>query len=87
MTFLPLINQCSRKTKENIKISSEELKELSQEIARYIAQVGRKYEKTETNMSRETLLIKIYIEALKLLITKTKWKKLFQDTLLTIQRK
>lgn len=61
----------------SIRISSKEFKELTQEVARSVARVGRKYEKTDMGMDRETLLIKIYSEALKSVITKNKWKKLF----------
>ena len=61
---------------EPIKVTSDELKELAQEIARQMAKVGKRYE-TGAAMNRETLLITIYSEALKEIMTESKWKNFF----------
>lgn len=63
----------------NIEISSEQLEELALEFARHLAHVGRKYEEEMSDMSRETLSIKIYSEALNRVMTQDKWKKFFGD--------
>jgi len=62
---------------QNIQVSSEEIKELAQAIARRIALVGEKYENMEVDMDRETLLIRIYSETLKAEMTEGKWKDFF----------
>jgi len=62
---------------QNIEVSSEEIKELAQSIARRIAKVGEKYEKTEVDVDREILLIKIYSETLRTEMTERKWKDFF----------
>jgi len=61
----------------SIEISPEQLEELAEEFATSVARIGKKYEKTESDISRETLSIKIYSEALKVIVTKSRWKKLF----------
>ena len=64
---------------EPIKVTSEELKELAQEIARQMSKVGKRYETTEATINRETLLITIYSEALKEVMTEDKWKDFFAN--------
>lgn len=64
---------------EPIKITSDELKELAQEIARQMSKVGKRYETTEATINRETLLITIYSEALKEIMTEDKWKDFFAN--------
>lgn len=64
---------------EPIKVTSDELKELAQEIARQMAKVGKRYETTEATINRETLLITIYSEALKEIMTEDKWKDFFAN--------
>ena len=64
---------------EPIKITSDELKELAQEIARQMSKVGKRYETTEATINRETLLITIYSEALKEIMTEDKWKDVFAN--------
>lgn len=61
----------------NIEVSSEEVRELAQSIASRIAKVGQKYERLETNIDRETLLIRIYSEILKTEMAEDKWKSFF----------
>ena len=61
-----------------IEVTSNQLKELAQDIARQMAVVGERYEKTGTEMNRETLLITIYSEALKEVMTTSKWKDFFE---------
>jgi hypothetical protein len=42
-----------------------------------MAKVGKRYERTEATLNRETLLIAIYSEALKEVITQSRWKDFF----------
>ena len=60
-----------------IEVTSDQLKELAQDIARQMTVVGERYEKMGTEMNRETLLITIYSEALKEVMTTSKWKDFF----------
>ncbi len=62
---------------EPINVTSDELKELAHEVARQMAKVGKRYERTGTTLNRETLLIAIYSEALKEVITQSRWKDFF----------
>ena len=62
---------------EPINVTSDELKELAHEVARQMAKVGKRYERTEATLNRETLLIAIYSEALKEVITQSRWKDFF----------
>ena len=62
---------------EPINVTSDELKELAHEVARQMAKVGKRYERTEVTLNRETLLIAIYSEALKEVITQSRWKDFF----------
>jgi len=61
----------------NIEVSSEEIKELAQAIARRIAIVGEKYEQTKADIDREILLIRIYGETLKTEMAEPKWHDFF----------
>lgn len=62
---------------EPIDVTSDELKELAHEVARQMAKVGKRYERTGATLNRETLLIAIYSEALKEVITQSRWKDFF----------
>ena len=62
-----------------IKVTSDEIEELAQEIARQMAKVGKRYEKTGATMNRETLLITIYSETLNEVMTEEKWKGFFTN--------
>jgi len=62
-----------------INVTSDELKELAQEIARQMVKVGKRYEKTGATMNRETLLITIYSETLNEVMTEEKWKGFFTN--------
>lgn len=62
---------------QNIEVSSNEVRELAQAIASRIAIAGEQYEKMETDIDRETLLIKIYSETLKTEMSESRWKDLF----------
>jgi predicted transcriptional regulator len=62
---------------QNIEVSSDEVRELAQAIASRIAMVGEQYEKMEIDIDRETLLIKIYSETLKIEMTESGWKDFF----------
>ena len=64
---------------ESIKVTSVELKELAQEIAKQTSKVGKRYETTEATINRETLLITSYSEALKEIMTEDKWKDFFAN--------
>ena len=75
--MLSVFQLIGKKRGEPIKVSSDELKELAQEIARQMAKVGKRYEKTGAAMNRETLLITIYSQALKEVMTENRWKDFF----------
>jgi predicted transcriptional regulator len=62
---------------QSIEVTSKEIKELAQEIAERIPTVAEKYENVETDMDRETLLIKIYSETLKIQMNEEEWKNFF----------
>jgi DNA-binding transcriptional ArsR family regulator len=72
--MLSVFQLIGKKRGEPVKVTSDELKELAEEIARQMAKVGKKYEKTGVTMDRETLLITIYSEALKEVMTGSRWK-------------
>ena len=75
--MLSVFQLIGKKRGEPIKVTSDELKELAHEIARQMAKVGKRYEETGAAMNRETLLITIYSEALKEVMTESKWKDFF----------
>jgi len=75
--MLSVFQLIGKKRGEPIKVTSDELKELAQEIARQMAKVGKRYEKTGAAMNRETLLITIYSQALKEVMTENRWKDFF----------
>ena len=75
--MLSVFQLIGNKRGDSIKVTSDELKELAQEIAGKIAKVGKRYEKTEVVMNRESLHITIYSEALKEIMTESKWKDFF----------
>jgi DNA-binding transcriptional ArsR family regulator len=60
-----------------IEVSSEEVKELAQAIASRITLVGEKYERKKVEVDRETLLIRIYSETLRIEMSQTRWKDFF----------
>jgi hypothetical protein len=62
-----------------VTITAQELNDIAYEIAKQLSVVGKKYEKTDSTLNRETLLIAIYSEALNTVITKTKWKGFFDN--------
>jgi len=62
---------------QNIEVSSDEINELARTIARRIAMVGKKYEETETDVDRETLIIRIYSETLRTEMVEGNWKDFF----------
>jgi len=75
--MLSVFQLIGKKRGEPIKVTSDELKELAQEIARQMAKVGKRYEKMGAAMNRETLLITIYSQALKEVMTENRWKDFF----------
>ncbi len=75
--MLSVFQLIKKKRGETIKVTSDELKELAQEIARQMAKAGKRYEKTGPTINRETLLITIYSEALKEVMVESKWKDFF----------
>jgi DNA-binding transcriptional ArsR family regulator len=72
--MLSVFQLIGKKRGEPVKVTSDELKELAEEIATQMAKVGKRYEKTGATMNRETLLITIYSEALKEVMTGSRWK-------------
>ncbi|MDH5437344.1 MAG: helix-turn-helix domain-containing protein [Candidatus Bathyarchaeota archaeon] len=75
--ILSVFQLVGKRRGEPIKVTSHELKELAQEIARQTVKVGKRYEKTEASLNRETLLIMIYSEALEEVMNKSEWKDFF----------
>jgi DNA-binding transcriptional ArsR family regulator len=74
---LSVLHLIEEKRGRGIKIDPEQFKELALETAKHVTRVGERYEKMELDMNRETLFIKIYSEALKMILTESKWRKLF----------
>jgi hypothetical protein len=66
---------------KTVKITSDELMELAQEIARRMPAIGEKHEKMNRHMDREMLIIRIYTETLKNIIAEEKWKSFFEKFL------
>ena len=66
---------------QTVKITSDFdlLSELGEESLKYMTQVGQKYENMMTDLDEETLLTKIYSEALRLIITSGVWGKVFAN--------
>jgi len=62
---------------QNIEVSSNEVRELAETTAKHIVIIGERYEKTETDIDRETLLIRIYSETLRTEMTEDRWKGFF----------
>jgi len=75
--MLSVFQLIGKKRGEPIDVTSDELKELAHEVARQMAKVGKRYERTGATLNRETLLIEIYSEALKEVITQSRWKDFF----------
>jgi DNA-binding transcriptional ArsR family regulator len=66
---------------QTVKIPSDFdlLAELGDESLKYMTQIGQKYETLETDLDAETLLTKIYSEALRAIITTGVWSKVFAN--------
>jgi len=72
--------QTIRKTwEQTVKIPSDFdlLSELGNESLKYMTQIGQKYENMMTDLDAETLLTKIYSEALRAIISSGVWAKVF----------
>jgi len=74
--ILSVIQLMEEKRGRAIEITLNQLEDLSLEIARQISIVAKQYEKKEVDMSRETLLVKIYSETLKKIVAEHKWPPL-----------
>lgn len=79
--MLSVFQLLRKKRREPVKITSPQLEELAEDIARHMAQVGIRYDKTGVSMDRENLLITIYSETLKEVVTDKKWKDFFANVL------
>lgn len=75
--MLSVFQLLGEKQGQNVEVNSDEIKEMAREIEKSIAVVARKYEQVETDIDREMLIIRIYSETLKSLMTKEKWKDFF----------
>lgn len=75
--MLSMLQILAEKRNKIIEISREELREMAQEIADRLPEVAKRYENAQTNTTRETLIIRIYSEALKSVMKKGKWRKIF----------
>ena len=72
--------QAIRKTwEQTVKIPSDFdlLSELGNESLKYMTQIGQKYENMMTDLDAETMMTKIYSEALKAIISSSVWAKVF----------
>ncbi len=69
----------SRGHKVNISSDFDLLYELAKETAKQMTLLGEKYKETETDMDGETLLIKMYSEALSTIMTKDIWRRIFEN--------
>lgn len=78
--MLSVLQLIGKRRGEPFQVSSDELKELAEDIARQMARVGKRYGNTGVTMNRETLLITIYSEALKEIVAEDKWKDFFANT-------
>ncbi|MDH5460391.1 MAG: helix-turn-helix domain-containing protein [Candidatus Bathyarchaeota archaeon] len=76
---LSIVQMLAEKKNRKIEITTEELRDMAQEIANRLPIIAKKYEKTKTNSSTETINIRIYSETLKSLMTDRKWGKVFQN--------
>lgn len=77
--MLSMLQILAEKKNKSIEITREELKEMAQEIANRLPVIAKKYENTQTDATRETLNIRIYSEALKSVMKKGKWRKIFAN--------
>ena len=75
--MLSVFQLIGTKRGDPITVPPHELKDLAHEIAKQLATVGKKYEKTGASLNRETLLVTIYSEALNIVMTESKWKPFF----------
>jgi DNA-binding transcriptional ArsR family regulator len=71
---------------EDYEISPEELEELAKDLAKNIVKVGEKYENIEVEVGRESLFIKVCSEAVKLIMTEDKWRNLFKQNNVPIEK-
>jgi DNA-binding transcriptional ArsR family regulator len=76
--MLSVFQLMGTKRGDPITVTPNELKDLAHEIAKQLARVGKKYEKTEESLNRETLLVTIYSEALNVVMTESKWQPFFE---------
>jgi len=75
--MLSVFQLIGEKQGQNVEVTSDEIKGMAQEIEKNIAVVARKYEEMETDMDRETLIIRIYSETLRSLMAEKRWKNFF----------
>lgn len=60
-----------------VEIDPEELTELAQEVARRMARIGERLEDYKKEAKRENLIIEIYSDALKSVISEERWRRFF----------
>lgn len=75
--MLSMLQILAEKKHKNIEITREELKEMAQEIANRLPIIAENYENTRTDATRETLIIRIYSQALKTVMKDSRWKEFF----------
>jgi ArsR family transcriptional regulator len=78
--MLATLQILAEKKGKSIEIKPADIYSMAQEIANVLPEIARKFELTDVNENRETLIVKIYAEALKS-ISKGKWKDLYADIL------
>jgi len=79
--MLAVLQLLAEKKGKSIQTSAEEIRGMAQEIADLLPEIAKKYEEEQVNENKEILIIKIYSEALKSLISKGAWKDFFPEVL------
>ena len=71
--ILSVVQLMEEKQGRHLEITRDQLEDLSLETARQTSIIGKGYEQKGLNMSRETLLVKIYSESLRKVIAEHDW--------------
>ncbi len=67
----------TKKKGGTIELSSRDVEELAEETAKQIALVAKRYAKSNAEIDREILLIRIYRETLERVMKQSRWKAVF----------
>ncbi|MDG6221917.1 MAG: helix-turn-helix transcriptional regulator [Candidatus Bathyarchaeota archaeon] len=78
--MLATLQLIAEKKGKSVEIKPEDLYGMAQDIANVLPEIGKKFEHKETDENRESLIVKIYAEALNT-ISNGKWRDLCTDIL------